>query len=58
MNQINKWMIENDERLNKLSNEKIAKLCLEELNIDVNLQIIRINRNKWIIDNDGKLRLI
>ena len=25
---------------------------------DVNLQTIRINRNKWTIDNDGKLHRI
>ena len=38
--------------------EKIAKLCLEELNIDVNLQTIRLNRGKWTIDENNKLRRI
>ena len=57
MNQINKWMIENEERLNKPSNEKIAKLCLEELNIDVNLQTIRLNRGKWKLENDKLQRI-
>ena len=58
MNQVNKWMIENEERINKLSNEKIAKLCLEELNIDVNLQTIRLNRGKWHLNENDQLQRI
>ena len=39
MNQINKWMIENQDRLNNFSNEKIAKTCLEELNLQIMMEI-------------------
>jgi len=56
MNTFNKWYLDNKEQLDKLSNEKIAKLFKEENDIDINLQTVRINRGKWIIDENNNLK--
>ena len=58
MNDFNRWFIDNHERLGNISNEKIAKLYKEEQNVDINLQTVRINRGKWILDNDEQLKRI
>ena len=58
MNTFNKWYLDNKERLCVLSCEKIAKLFKEENNIDINLQTVRINRNKWVFDENNNLKRI
>ena len=58
MNTFNKWYLDNKSRLSILSCEKIAKLFKEENDIDINLQTVRINRNKWIIDENNNLKRI
>ena len=56
MNTFIRWYLDNQERLDKLSNEKIAKQFEEENNISINLQTVRINRNKWAFDENGDLK--
>ena len=58
MNTFNKWYLDNKERLASLSCEKIAKLFKDENDIDINLQTVRTNRNKWTIDENNKLKRI
>ena len=58
MNTFIRWYLDNQERLDKLSNEKIAKQFKEENNIDINLQTVRINRNKWAFDENGDLKRV
>jgi len=58
MNTFNRWYIDNKERLTSLSCEKIAKLFKDENDIDINLQTVRINRNKWTFDENNNLKRI
>ena len=57
MNTLINRYLDNEERLNKLSNEKVAKLCKEENNITINLQTVRLNRGKWKLENDKLQRI-
>ena len=58
MNTFNRWYLDNQERLDELSNEKIAKQFKEENGIDINLQTVRTNRNKWKIDENNNLKRV
>ena len=57
MEEFNRWYIENyDElKLDTLSNQKIADLVNQILGIDINQQTVRINKNRWTIDENNKL---
>lgn len=55
MNKFNRWYVENENDLQNLSNEKISRKAKNDLNININLQTVRINRGKWAIDANNNL---
>ena len=55
MNAFNKWYIDNQQRLSNVSSEKISKIYKDEMNVDINLQTVRINRGKWTLDENNNL---
>ena len=58
MNAFNRWYIDNINRLQYLSNNKVRKLYEDEKGISIHIDTIRINRDRWTVDDKNRLTKI
>ena len=55
MHRFNRWYCDHQQELANLSNQAVANRCKQDLDIDVNVQTVLINRGRWTINPEGEL---